>query len=374
MQNRMDMLVSHMFGQKRTHLGLLKTREQKIKLYIASASLDQAQALIIGFLAANVTTIFYIIQNGSGSISLDHVLALHLTSIVTSSATSFLFSFLMFSVTLLAIALRINPDNIATPFAAMIGDCITMTTFVFFGTMINNHREEHGHKFIYLFIILAFLVSSIFWMCIAQRNPHTRQVLKTGWFSIITAMCFSTTAGYILQNAYSKYPGVANFQPVTAGVGGNLGSIQASRISTYLHKFGEWGVLPANSLLTYLNPLRTYACKEEESVKALILAIMLFPGNIVFLVLIFAISIGNIALWNWVFFFLYLLAAFIHVSILLYVCQLMSRVYWRLKINPDNNTIPILTALGDLFGSLLLMAVFVLMSTFGYQQWENSLQ
>ena len=46
-------------------------------------------------------------------------------------------------------------------------------------------------------------------------------------------------------------------------------------------------------------------------------------------------------------------------ALLLCFCQLLCRALWKLCWNPDNNAIPLLTALGDLLGtSLLAMAFF----------------
>jgi hypothetical protein len=36
---------------------------------------------------------------------------------------------------------------------------------------------------------------------------------------------------------------------------------------------------------------------------------------------------------------------------------------WRLKINPDNNAIPLLTSLGDLLGTSLLTIMFLLLTS-----------
>jgi cation transporter-like permease len=49
------------------------------------------------------------------------------------------------------------------------------------------------------------------------------------------AMTISSAGGLILDNAVAKFKGIAVFQPVFNGVGGNLVAVQASRISTYLH-------------------------------------------------------------------------------------------------------------------------------------------
>lgn len=40
-------------------------------------------------------------------------------------------------------------------------------------------------------------------------------------------------------------------------------AVQASKICTYLQQFGKKGILPQNTMLTYLNPLRLFSCKGK---------------------------------------------------------------------------------------------------------------
>ena len=47
------------------------------------------------------------------------------------------------------------------------------------------------------------------------------------------------------------------------GVGGNLVAVQASRISTALHKAGSPGKLSSDSSERYHGPLRTFCSKSE---------------------------------------------------------------------------------------------------------------
>ena len=60
-------------------------------------------------------------------------------------------------------------------------------------------------------------------------------VLYSGWKPVLIAMSISSLGGLILDKAVSKFSGIAVFQPLFNGVGGNLVAVQASRISTYLH-------------------------------------------------------------------------------------------------------------------------------------------
>ena len=47
-----------------------------------------------------------------------------------------------------------------------------------------------------------------------------------------------------MDKAVESYKGIAAFQPVINGVGGNLAGVQSSRLSTYLHRHGPLGQLP----------------------------------------------------------------------------------------------------------------------------------
>lgn len=47
----------------------------------------------------------------------------------------------------------------------------------------------------------------------------------------------------MLDYTVSAYKGIAVFQPVINGVGGNLVAVQASRLSTWLHQRGHPGDL-----------------------------------------------------------------------------------------------------------------------------------
>lgn len=49
---------------------------------------------------------------------------------------------------------------------------------------------------------------------------------------------------------------------------------------------------------------------------------------------------------------------FLQVGILLYVADLIVRLMWRRSLDPDNFSIPYLTAMGDLLGTGFLALVF----------------
>jgi solute carrier family 41 len=113
-------------------------------------------------------------------------------------------------------------------------------------------------------VLICMFLSTIFWMFIASKNEVTLEVLKHGWYIIIVAMVISSGGGYVLKFAIQRFTALAAFQPVINGVGGNLVAVQASKISTYLHRFGKPGILPMNRVITYVNPIRTFSLRGKN--------------------------------------------------------------------------------------------------------------
>lgn len=75
---------------------------------------------------------------------------------------------------------NINPDNIATPIAASLGDFTTMLLLAF----ISKGLYESTYWF--AAILLVVLVSLIpVWLIIAKNNIYTRGILLTGWYPIL---------------------------------------------------------------------------------------------------------------------------------------------------------------------------------------------
>lgn len=92
------------------------------------------------------------------------------------------------------------------------------------------------------------------WAYVAHNNVFTRDVLYNGWTPVLVAMAISSFGGLILDFAVRRFKGIAVFQPVINGVGGNLVAVQASRLSTYLHLRSKLGQLPKSDQKLCINP------------------------------------------------------------------------------------------------------------------------
>lgn len=53
--------------------------------------------------------------------------------------------------------------------------------------------------------------------------------------------------------------------------------------------------------------------------------------------------------------------------LLLLIAHVIIHAMWRFKIDPDSSAIPYLTALGDLFGSSLLLGAFAFLRLVGHE-------
>ena len=79
-------------------------------------------------------------------------------------------------------------------------------------------------------------------------------------YTITTCKIFKLIAlyysigGLILDFTVSNFKGIAVFQPVINGVGGNLVAVQASRISTALHRDAELGTLADEETVIFITP------------------------------------------------------------------------------------------------------------------------
>ncbi|KAI6211763.1 hypothetical protein M3Y96_00469000 [Aphelenchoides besseyi] len=237
--------------------GHMETRKQQLAALTSNLALVQAQAIVVSFVAS-ILAVATSVAEGQ-SFVWNHFVSLTLTGVLTASVASLILSTAMVILAILCKKCNVNPDNICTPIAAAFGDVVTLGFMILFGTWLTSGRDQD--YIIQSIVLILFLCSTLIWVLIAYQNNTTRQVVIHGWYVIIVAMCISSGGGYVLKFAVSRFKALAVFQPVINGVGGNLVAVQASRISTYLHRFGKPGVLPANSVRVYFNPLRTFALR-----------------------------------------------------------------------------------------------------------------
>ncbi|XP_070557928.1 solute carrier family 41 member 1-like [Ptychodera flava] len=339
------------------NVGTMDNRKEQWKMIGGNIVLTQCQAIVVGFLASVAAVIMGWIPDGE--FNMHHTLLLCASSLVTASFASLILGSVMVLVVLLSKRFRINPDNVATPIAASMGDLTTLALLAWISKILYKAIETGHQLWLAPTIIVVFvLILAPLWAVISHKNKYTHDVLYSGWNPVICAMVISSVGGLILDFAVSNYHGVAVFTPIINGVGGNLVAVQASRISTHLHSSGKVGEqLPDNAPKGCRNPCKTFFGGGPHSKTARVLFCMVIPGHLIFLYTISYLQAGHTTI-TIIFTVGYLLVALLQVALLLVICDWMIHFMWRQEMDPDNHAIPYLTALGDLLGTGLLALCF----------------
>lgn len=340
------------------NLGHMDTYKEQWKMATGNMALIQCQAIVVGFLASIFAVIMGWIPDGRFSVM--HALVLCASSLVTASLASFFLGCIMVGVVVISRKCRINPDNVATPIAASLGDLTTLSLLAGISHLLYSKLDS---PWVSATVIIIFLLLTPLWVLIAKQNCYTKEVLYSGWTPVISAMGISSIGGCILDFAVDKFHGIAVFQPVINGVGGNLVAVQASRISTYLHKKSKLGLLPPGDQLC-TDPISVFFGQGSHAKAARILMLMVIPGHLVFTCGIRFLNAGHTSVTP-MFLAVYLFAAVLQVSLLLYTAHCLVYWMWVKYIDPDNSAIPYLTALGDLLGTALLALAFMFLYSIG---------
>lgn len=346
------------------NLGELDSLQQTVELGSANLALIQVQGVVVGALAS----LLAITMSGLASqetLNISRAIVLLASSVITASAASFLLGVVMVGVIAVSRRYHVNPDNVATPIAAALGDLVTLSLLAMVASSLASCTTVLVLALLSIYLVITPLCAGA-----ATRNSNTSSILRHGWTPVLSAMIISSMGGKILNTVITTFPHIALFQPVINGVAGNLVGIQASRISTDLHRTSQLGTQPAQlSSCNLLIPLYSFSpasCSfspllSSSATAALVLLVLVVPGHIVFNIAIGLSQSQGFSLLSFHFLLLYLTAAVLQVGLLLHLASVMVHSMWRRGVDPDNSAIPYLTALGDLLGGAFLAIVFHLM-------------
>nr|XP_055200239.1 solute carrier family 41 member 3 isoform X2 [Nyctereutes procyonoides] len=291
--------------------GQIDDPQEQHRVISSNLALIQVQATVVGLLAAVAALLLGAVSREQLDIAKVELLCA--SSIITAFLAAFALGMLMVCIVIGARKFGVNPDNIATPIAASLGDLITLSILAFVSSFFYKHREN---RYLTPLVCIGFMALIPMWVLIAKQNPPIMKILKFGWFPIILAMVISSFGGLILNKTISKqqYQGMAIFTPIIC---------------------------------------------EINSISARVLLFLVVPGHLIFFYIIYLVE-GHLVPNSKIFVVFYLLASLIQVTILLYLAEVMVRLTWHQALDPDNHCIPYLTGLGDLLGTGLLTLCFLI--------------
>ena len=167
--------------------GIFNSSKQRWSMITGNMALIQVQAGTIAFIAAMVAMLMSWIP--SGEFNLSHALILISASLYTAAIASLILSSLMMFIIIYSEKHNINPDNVATPVAASLGDLCTVSLLAFIAQGLYDIRDTHF--WVLPCSVIMFLLSVPFFIYIAHRCEYTNKVLYDGWEPVIAAMFIS---------------------------------------------------------------------------------------------------------------------------------------------------------------------------------------
>lgn len=84
---------------------------------------------------------------------------------------------------------KMNPDNLATPLAASIGDVVSISILSVIASEF--YLKLNDNIWVLYTVFAVFLVLLPIWILIVLKNKYTRSVLKSGWIPILSALLIS---------------------------------------------------------------------------------------------------------------------------------------------------------------------------------------
>ncbi|XP_041984238.1 solute carrier family 41 member 1-like isoform X2 [Aricia agestis] len=364
LKGNLDMCLASRLSTQ-ANLGNMNSPREVISMVVGNISLVQVQAIV----AATIVAMFAIVVNTitDRQFNGNYVLLLIASAVFTATTTCFILDFVMVMVIFGSQKFKVNPDNVATPLAASIGDIVSNSVLAVTANYMFEQIKTSLWQPIALLCVYYCLLP--LWVFIVWRNKYTKTVLTSGWTPVISALFISGVGGIVLDKAVDSYPGYEVFQPIVNGIGGNLVCVQSSRMATHLHQTAIPGILPENTRIIEW-PWKTLFFGTSAAKVARMLLVLAIFGQIIFMCVADYIYQGFLSI-QFAFGITYIMCSLIQVMVLLYLAYILIHFMWKKKKDPDNAAIPYLTALGDLLGSVFLGMAFVILALFDMEYGNN---
>lgn len=289
------------------------------------------------------------------------------TGMLSASLSSAILGSFMCALVVMARRAGANPDNIASPLAASLGD---LTTLTLLGLLASSLVHFEG-TFLATVILAAMAVACIACFVVTYRNAYVRELLTSGWVPLLIAMFISSGAGLVLDNFVGRYQGFALLAPVISGLPGACAAIFASRITTGLHSGKGATLLRASSKAGSAGGVRGMLASIRS-----IMAIPPIEGWLVPISLltmgvgikstfIILIRVSGQMTFGWIFAVSFVGASVAANLFALYLAHVICLVLWSRDYDPDIYCLPFVSSIVDVVGQSLLVMTFTVATGLG---------
>jgi mgtE-like transporter len=330
------------FGERLStllHLGIVKPKISfnpiiRSNIY-ASFSLTAGIAFLIGIISPLFAHLF--------NIGSDSPLVLSFISTTAGITSSILLIPLVFIMVFYAFKHHIDPDNIVAPALPVIGDIVTITA-IYISAMLAMKLKN-------IFPIASIAVIIFFIMGARRKNTfpkryHYLPILMQSTPVLLICIMIGITSGIFLQNAektFELFAILLSLVPQVIAQGGAIGGIVGSRVSTALY------LGTAKPFIWNKEVIRNFA---SGSIMGVIV------GPFIALITLLAALITHTPLVSVTKIFLLSFISLLSLSLLTSIIAIyIAFISFKLKLDPSNIVIPIITSLGDITGVLILLFV-----------------
>ncbi|KAJ1893387.1 hypothetical protein LPJ66_005793 [Kickxella alabastrina] len=326
--------------------GVFDNKKEGIRAMRSNMELLLLQSTVVGVCIGFISTVLSLVSrdrvDGGSSESAVFNFFLEATILMASGIGCAVIGSAVIGI-LIALTVRIShaygvdPDNIGTPIASSFGD---MTTLLILG-LLTSFLIPLMHTPWPLLITLGFVALGFVLFQVVRANEQMSHHIYKGWLPLLYAAITSSVAGLIVEKCADKYPGMPALVPVLNGIGGNIGTVFASRLSTSLHLHSRQNRRDSSA---------------EHDLVMLILLLINIPVQVGFLAMHqFVDPALNVNLW---FIIVYTSATVVHGIAILALVRVACNYLWTRGYDPDDCVNPFITGSGDMLGTILLALVF----------------
>jgi mgtE-like transporter len=237
-------------------------------------------------------------------------------------------------------------DNISAPIITAAGDMVTLPALFIAIILIGNESSVLHNILFILFAILAVLNIIV---VIVSKLDNMKRIIYESIPVLLLAGVMSTAAGIIINSkleSFIAFPALLVMVPLFLEKNNALGGILTSRLSTMLHTgLFNPGILPGKEILP--NVLLIY-----------IYSIVIFPlvGVMAFAVsLLMEIETPGLNIMV----FISTTAGFIAVAIVNVIGYYIALFTYKLRLDPDNHCIPMMSSIIDTFSAVCLVGMIM---------------
>lgn len=213
-----------------SNMGSMKGVSKKLEAFFGNLAMVQTQSIIFGFMASVfVLVISYIELEGE----VETILALR---VIATSMASICINEIVSSVLILAFVVGsekagVNPDNVSTLIAAMLGD---FSSIFFVSLTAAAFHTIQTLEWVFFAVIIGLACILPLTLYVATQNSFTKGMFLGTHLPLTLAVTVATVSGLVFDHAVQSFARIAMYQAVVNGLSVNLMAVQASRISTYL--------------------------------------------------------------------------------------------------------------------------------------------